>query len=467
MTIECVIISNLLFNEGYARKVIPFLKQDYFSDYIEKTLFNLINEYVEKYNNFPSKEALAIDLSNKDGLNEDTFKKARDYIQSLEYEEETEDGWLVDQTEKFCQEKAVYNAIMSSIQILDDRTGKTSKGSIPQILSDALAVSFDTQIGHDFIEDADARYEFYHAKEVKIPFDLEYFNKITQGGLPKKTLNIALAGTGVGKSLFMCHCAAANMTEGRNVLYITLEMAEERIAERIDANLLDVTVDDLKMLPKEVYEKKINRLRAKTSGKLIVKEYPTACAGSANFRHLLNELKIKKNFVPDIIYIDYLNICMSSRIRNGANVNSYTLVKAIAEELRGLAVEFNVPIFSATQTTRSGYSSSDLGLEDTSESFGLPATADFMFGLQRSEEMDDLNQILVKQLKNRYSDPGVNRRFIVGVDRSKMRLYNVEQSAQEDILDGPVMDNTKFGEQDYERSKPKSKFDRSKFEGFK
>ena len=467
MTIECVIISNLLFNEGYARKVIPFLKQDYFSDYIEKTLFNLINDYVQKYNSFPSKEALAIDLSNKDGLNEDTFKKARDYIQSLEYEEETEDGWLVDQTEKFCQEKAVYNAIMSSIQILDDRTGKTSKGSIPQILSDALAVSFDTQIGHDFIEDADARYEFYHAKEVKIPFDLEYFNKITQGGLPKKTLNIALAGTGVGKSLFMCHCAAANMTEGRNVLYITLEMAEERIAERIDANLLDVTVDDLKMLPKEVYEKKINRLRAKTSGKLIVKEYPTACAGSANFRHLLNELKIKKNFVPDIIYIDYLNICMSSRIRNGANVNSYTLVKAIAEELRGLAVEFNVPIFSATQTTRSGYSSSDLGLEDTSESFGLPATADFMFGLQRSEEMDDLNQILVKQLKNRYSDPGVNRRFIVGVDRSKMRLYNVEQSAQEDILDGPVMDNTKFGEQDYERSKPKSKFDRSKFEGFK
>ena len=343
----------------------------------------------------------------------------KNYIQSLEYEEETEDGWLVDQTEKFCQEKAVYNAIMSSIQILDDRTGKTSKGAIPQILSDALAVSFDTQIGHDFIEDADARYEFYHTKEVKIPFDLEYFNKITQGGLPKKTLNIALAGTGVGKSLFMCHCAAANMTEGRNVLYITLEMAEERIAERIDANLLDVTVDDLKMLPKEVYEKKINRLRAKTSGKLIVKEYPTACAGSANFRHLLNELKIKKNFVPDIIYIDYLNICMSSRIRNGANVNSYTLVKAIAEELRGLAVEFNVPIVSATQTTRSGYSSSDLGLEDTSESFGLPATADFMFGLQRSEEMDDLNQILVKQLKNRYSDPGVNRRFIVGVDRSK------------------------------------------------
>ena len=457
-------MSNLLFNEGYARKVIPFLQQEYFSDYVEKILFNLINDYVQKYNSFPSKEALAIDLSNKDGLNEDIFKKAKEYIQGLNYEEETEDGWLVDQTEKFCQEKAIYNAIMSSIQILDDRTGKTPKGAIPQILSDALAVSFDTQIGHDFIEDANARYEFYHTKEIKIPFDLEYFNKITQGGLPKKTLNIALAGTGVGKSLFMCHCAAANMTQGQNVLYITLEMAEERIAERIDANLLDVTVDELILLPKDIYDKKIERVRNKTKGKLIIKEYPTACAGSANFRHLLNELKIKKNFVPDIIYIDYLNICMSSRIRNGANVNSYTLVKAIAEELRGLAVEFNVPVVSATQTTRSGYSSSDLGLEDTSESFGLPATADFMFGLQRSEEMDDLNQILVKQLKNRYSDPGINRRFILGVDRSKMRLYDVEQSAQEDILDGPVMDNTKFGQEDYERNKPKKKFN---FEGFK
>ena len=464
MAIESVILSNLLFNEGYARKVIPFLQQEYFSDYVEKILFNLINDYVQKYNSFPSKEALAIDLSNKDGLNEDIFKKAKEYIQGLNYEEETEDGWLVDQTEKFCQEKAIYNAIMSSIQILDDRTGKTPKGAIPQILSDALAVSFDTQIGHDFIEDANARYEFYHTKEIKIPFDLEYFNKITQGGLPKKTLNIALAGTGVGKSLFMCHCAAANMTQGQNVLYITLEMAEERIAERIDANLLDVTVDELILLPKDIYDKKIERVRNKTKGKLIIKEYPTACAGSANFRHLLNELKIKKNFVPDIIYIDYLNICMSSRIRNGANVNSYTLVKAIAEELRGLAVEFNVPVVSATQTTRSGYSSSDLGLEDTSESFGLPATADFMFGLQRSEEMDDLNQILVKQLKNRYSDPGINRRFILGVDRSKMRLYDVEQSAQEDILDGPVMDNTKFGQEDYERNKPKKKFN---FEGFK
>jgi archaellum biogenesis ATPase FlaH len=357
---------------------------------------------------------------------------------------------------------------MASIGILDDSTGKTSKGAIPQILSDALAVSFDTHIGHDFLEDADSRYDFYRRKEERIPFDIDFFNKITQGGLPKKTLNIALAGTGVGKSLFMCHCAAANLIKGYNVLYITLEMAEERIAERIDANLLDVTLDDLKLLPKDVYDKKIARLRGKTNHKLIVKEYPTACAGSANFRHLLNELKIKKNFMPDVIYIDYLNICMSSRIKHGANVNSYTLIKAIAEELRGLAVEFNVPIVSATQTTRSGYSNSDVGLEDTSESFGLPATADFMFALiKQSEELADLNQIVVKQLKNRYGDPNLNSRFIVGVDRSKMRLYDVENSAQADLMDGPVMDNTKFGNEDNERNKPKSKFDRAKFAGFK
>ena len=466
MAIENSILNHLVFDEEYGRKVIPFLKDEYFSDYNDRLVFKLITEYVGKYNSFPSKEALAIDLTNKEGVNESSFKECRDLIEKMQ-PTDNELSWLLDQTEKWCQDRAIYNAIMSSIQILDDKSGKTTKGAIPQILSDALAVSFDTHIGHDFIEDSDSRFEFYHTKESRVPFDLDYFNKITQGGLPKKTLNIALAGTGVGKSLFMCHCAAANLTAGLNVLYITLEMAEERIAERIDANLLDVAVDELKILPKDVYDKKINRVKTKTTGKLIVKEYPTACAGSANFRHLLNELKIKKNFIPDIIYIDYLNICMSSRIKNGANVNSYTLIKAIAEELRGLAVEFNVPIVSATQTTRSGYSSSDLGLEDTSESFGLPATADFMFGLQRSETMDDLNQIVVKQLKNRYNDPGINRRFIVGVDRSKMRLYDVEQSAQEDLLDGPVMDNTKFGEEDYERSRPKSKFDRSKFEGFK
>ena len=355
MAIENTIFKNLVFNEEYGRKVIPFLKSEYFSDQKDKIVFELISDYVKKYNNFPSIEALAIDLSNKEGIGEQTFNQAKEVVSGLSEDVETKLEWLLDQTEKFCQDKAIYNAIMSSIQILDNKSEKTTKGSIPQILSDALAVSFDTHIGHDFLDDAENRFEFYHTKEVRIPFDLDYFNKITQGGLPKKTLNICLAGTGVGKSMFMCHCAAANLTQGLNVLYITLEMAEERIAERIDANLLDIPVDELKTIPKESYDKKIDRLRRKTQGKLIVKEYPTACAGSANFRHLLNELKIKKNFIPDIIYIDYLNICMSSRIKHGANVNSYTLIKAIAEELRGLAVEFNVPIISATQTTRSGY----------------------------------------------------------------------------------------------------------------
>lgn len=467
MAIERVIFNGLVFNEEFARKVIPFLKEEYFADYNEKVIFRLIDSYVKKYNSFPSKEAIAIDLSNESNVGEDSFKKCKDIVQEIQKDENSKLDWLLDQTEKWCQERALYNAIMKSIQVMDDKTGKFSKGSIPQILTDALGVSFDTHIGHDFIEDADSRFEFYHTVESRIPFDLDYFNKITQGGLPKKTLNIALAGTGVGKSLFMCHCAAANMIAGLNVLYITMEMAEERIAERIDANLLDVTLDELKLIPKDSYDKKMSRVKNKTTGKLVIKEYPTACAGSANFRHLLNELKIKKNFVPDIIYIDYLNICLSSRIKNGANVNSYTLVKAIAEELRGLAVEFDVPIVSATQTTRSGYSSSDVGLEDTSESFGLPATADFMFALISTEELQDLGQIMVKQLKNRYNDPGINRRFVVGVDRSKMRLYDVEQSAQEDLLDGPVMDNTKFGEEDYERNRQKPKFDRSKFEGFK
>jgi replicative DNA helicase len=355
MAIESTIFGNLLFNEEYARKVIPFLKEEYFSDSTDKNIFKLIDEYVKKYNGFPSKEALLIDLSNLDSVNQDVYTKSKEAITNLNHDENTKLEWLMDQTEKFCQEKAVYNAIMSSIQILDDKTGKTSKGAIPQVLSDALAVSFDTNIGHDFIEDAESRFEFYHKKESRIPFELDYFNKITQGGLPKKTLNIALAGTGVGKSLFMCHCAAGNLNQGLNVLYITMEMAEEKIAERIDANLLDVPLDQLALIPKDSYDKKIEKLRSKTKGKLIVKEYPTACAGSANFRHLLNELKLKKSFEPDIIYIDYLNICMSSRLKYGANVNSYTYIKAIAEELRGLAVEYNVPIISATQTTRSGF----------------------------------------------------------------------------------------------------------------
>jgi len=467
MAIETTILSNLVFNEEYGRKVIPFLKEDYFTNQQDRVVFKLIIEYVNKYNAFPSKEAIAIDLSNKDGVSEETFKNSKELIAGLSVDTETKVDWLLDQTEKFCQDKAVYNAIMSSIQILDDKKTVEGKGSIPKILSDALGVSFDTHIGHDFLEDFEERFDFYHRKEEKIPFDLEYFNKITKGGLPKKTLNICLAGTGVGKSLFMCHCAASNLVNGKNVLYITMEMAEEKIAERIDANLLDTPVDELALLPKDAYDKKVQRVRSKTSGKLIVKEYPTACAGSANFRHLLNELKLKKNFVPDIIYIDYLNICMSSRIKNGANVNSYTLVKAIAEELRGLAVEFNVPVVSATQTTRSGYSNSDLGLEDTSESFGLPATADFMFGIHTNEKLEGFSQIMVKQLKNRYNDPGLHRRFVIGIDRAKMRLYDVEQSAQDLTDDSPVMDNGKFMSEDTERTKKVSKFDKAKFAGFK
>lgn len=467
MRIEKTILSHLVFNEEFARKTIPFLKLEYFSDYTERTLYDLIDNYIKQYNAMPSKEALAIDVSNRDNLSDEQFKACKDYIETLDIDSETKLDWLLDQTEKFCQDKAIYNAIMDSIKILDDKTGAKAKGSIPQILSDALAVSFDSSIGHDFLEDYMPRYEFYHQKEKRIPFDLEYLNKITKGGLPNKTLNIALAGTGVGKSLFMCHCAAHNLTNGNNVLYITMEMAEERIAERIDANLLDTPIDELELMPKDVYEKKIARIHKKTTGKLIIKEYPTAGAGSANFRHLLNELKIKRNFAPDIIYIDYLNICMSSRIKFGANVNSYTYVKAIAEELRGLAVEFDVPIVSATQTTRSGFASSDVDLTDTSESFGLPATADFMFALISTEQLQDLNQIMVKQLKNRYNDPSTFRRFVVGVDRSKMRLYDVEQSGQDDLLDGPVMDNTEFGYQDFERSKKKPKFNKDVFKEFK
>lgn len=467
MSFQHVIFSNLLFNEEYARKVIPFLKEEYFSDYSDKIVFRLINSYVNEYNAFPSKEALAIDLTNLEGINEDAFKSSKDVIESLE-KDDTKLEWLVDKTEVFCQEKAVYNAIMKSIEIIDDKSGKLTKGSIPQILTEALGVSFDAHIGHDFINDADSRYEFYHTKEVRIPFDLDYFNKITKGGLPKKTLNTILAGTAVGKSLAMCHFASANLVSGLNVLYITMEMAEERIAERIDANLLDVSLDELKLIPKDVYDKKIEKLKKKSTGKLIIKEYPTASAGSANFRHLINELKIKKNFIPDIIYIDYLNICASSRIRAGSNVNSYTLIKSIAEELRGLAVENNVPIVTATQTTRGGYSNSDLELTDTSESFGLPATVDFMIGLSTSEELEELGQIMVKQLKNRYGDPNKFKRFVIGVDRSKMRLFDVEQTAQDDLIDDkPVMDKTKFGEEDYERSRKKPKFDKSKFEAFR
>ena len=471
MRIEHIIFGNLIENEEYGRKVIPFLKEEYFTDTVDRKIFSIIHEYVGKYNNFPTKSAVEIDLNDVGGLSDDQFKIAKEVVSGLDKSEDRDVAWLVDNTEKFCKDKALYNALMQSIQIVDDsKKNSISVGSIPQILTDALGVSFDSHIGHDFLNDAAERYEFYHRKEVRIGFDLDFFNKITQGGLPRKTLNIALAGTGVGKSLFMCHNAAQNLMSGQNVLYITLEMAEERIAERIDANLLGVTLDDLKDLPQAIYYKLVGKVKERAKGKLIVKEYPTACAGSANFRHLLNELKIKKNFIPDIIYIDYLNICASSRIKPGSNVNSYTYIKAIAEELRGLAVEFNVPIVSATQTNRSGFSNSDVGLEDTSESFGLPATADFMFALITSEELRQLNQIMVKQLKNRYGDPSVHKRFVIGVDYSKMRLYNVEASAQEDLVqdeDRPVFDNSASGYRLENESKPVSKFEKIKFAGFK
>jgi replicative DNA helicase len=460
--IEQTIFSNLIYNEEYARRVIPFLRKDYFQSRIDQTLFELIVNFVEKYNNFPTKPALSVEASNVANFSEDEHDRLTKTIDAL-VDEPTDLQWLVDNTEKFCQDKAIYNAIYKSINILDSKTVAEDKGSIPSILSDALGVSFDTNIGHDLLEDVDARYDFYHKKETRVPFDLDYFNRITKGGLPNKTLNIILAGTNVGKSLFMCHCAASNVAKGKNVLYITMEMAEERIAERVDANLLNVSMDELSLLPRDVYEKKVARIKSNTPGKLIIKEYPTASAGSAHFRHLLNELKLKKNFTPEVIYIDYLNICASSRLKYGANVNSYSYIKAIAEELRGLAVEFNVPIVSATQTTRSGFTSSDIGLEDTSESFGLPATADLMFALISTEELQEMNQIMVKQLKNRYGDPNLHRRFVIGVDRAKMKLYDVEQHAQEDVVDDkPLFDSSDTGK----RMKSERKFDKNVFESF-
>lgn len=456
-------MKNLIWNEGYARKVLPFVKDSYFTDNNEKVVYRNIESFILKYNSLPTREALSIIASETTGVSDIAIKDIQSIIESLENpkDEKTDEQWLLDQTEKFCQEKAVYNAVLESITILDGKTGKT-KGAIPQILTDALAVSFDTNVGHDYLKDADARYEFYHRVEAKIPFDLDFFNKITGGGVSRKTLNILLAGTGVGKSLAMCHMAAANLAIGHNVLYITMEMAEEKIAERIDANLLNVALDDLQALPKDVYDKRIEKLRQKTQGKLIIKEYPTASASVINFRSLLNELNLKRSFRPDIIYIDYLNICSSARIKPGGNVNSYTYIKSIAEELRGLAVEFNLPVISATQTTRSGYGSTDVELTDTSESFGLPATADFMVALISTEDLEQLNQIMVKQLKNRYRDPTVNKRFVLGIERAKMRLYDVEQEAQDDLVDSgqksvPVMDTTQFGKSDM----------KNKFKGFK
>ena len=462
MKLEQTILKNLIYDEDFLRKVLPFIKEEYFSDRTDRAIFNEISKFTESYNSSPTIEALELAIREKRNLTDDELEKCDTCLQEIvkAREEKSKIDWLVDKTEKFCQEKAIYNAVLGSISILDGKDKTQDKGSIPKLLSDALAISFDNSVGHDYLENSDERYDFYHRKEERIPFDLEFFNKITKGGLPNKTLNIALAGTGVGKSLFMCHVAAGAMVQGKNVLYITMEMSEEKIAERIDANLLNVTVDDLVDLPKELYDKKIERLREKTVGKLIIKEYPTASASSIHFRTLLNELNLKKSFVPNIIFIDYLNICCSARIKAGANVNSYTYVKSIAEELRGLAVEFGVPIVSATQTTRSGFSSSDPGLEDTSESFGLPATADLMFALISSEELEEMGQIMVKQLKNRYNDPTYFKRFTLGIDRSKMRLYDVDQSGQDGITDsGQDKPLNTFGN----REKPQKK----SFDGFK
>ena len=449
-TIERTTLSNLVYNEPYARKVLPFIKPEYFGNRHERVVFEEINKFMEKYGNQPTKEALSIELDNRKDLNDEEFKSINTIVETLS-NAEVDMQWLVDTTEKFCKDKAVYNAILNGIQIIEGKDKEHTAEAIPSILSEALAVAFDQNVGHDYVEDGENRFEFYHKKEEKIEFDLEYFNKITKGGIPQKTLNIALAGTGVGKSLFMCHMAASTLMQGKNVLYITLEMAEERIAERIDANLMNITMDDLHDLPKKMFTDRLSKIQTKTNGKLIIKEYPTASAHTGHFRSLIKELALKKSFRPDIIFIDYLNICASSRFKGNANVGSYFYIKAIAEELRGLAVENNVPIMSATQTTRGGYANSDVGLEDTSESFGLPATADLMFALISTEELESLNQIMVKQLKNRYNDPGTNKRFVVGIDRARMKLYDCEQEAQHDIIDSgqeddtPAFDKTTFG----------------------
>ena len=448
-TIERTTLSNLVYNEPYARKVLPFIKPEYFSDRHERVVFEEINQFMEKYGNQPTKQALSIELDNRKDLNEEEFKSVQQIVETLS-DAQVDMQWLVDTTEKFCKDKAVYNAILNGIQIIEGKDKQHTAEAIPSILSEALAVAFDQNVGHDYVENGEERYEFYHKKEEKLEFDLDYFNKITKGGLPQKTLNIALAGTGVGKSLFMCHMAASTLMQGKNVLYITMEMAEERIAERIDANLMNITMDDLHELPKKMFTDRLSKIQTKTNGKLIIKEYPTASAHTGHFRSLIKELALKKSFNPDIIFIDYLNICASSRFKGNANVGSYFYIKAIAEELRGLAVEHNVPIMSATQTTRGGYANSDIGLEDTSESFGLPATADLMFALISTEDLESLNQLMVKQLKNRYNDPGLNKRFVVGIDRARMKLYDCEQEAQDDIIDsgqdeGATFDKTTFG----------------------
>ena len=454
LTIERTVLTQLVSNEEYTRKVLPFLKGDYFSDRSEKIVFEEITKFVEKYNKIPTKTSLEIEVQSRKDLNEADFKNVISLVKSLQNDENVSFPWLVDTTESFCKDKAIYNAIVEGIQIIDGTDKQRGPDAIPSILSDALAVGFDNRVGHDYLLDSDKRFEYYHKIEDKIPFDLEFFNKITKGGLPPKTLNIVMSGTGVGKTLFMCHVAANCLSQGKNVLYITLEMAEERIAERIDANLMNISMEDLHDLPKQMFDNKIEKIVKATSGQLIVKEYPTASAHTSHFRGLIKELAIKKSFRPDIIFVDYLNICASSRFKGAISVNSYMYIKSIAEELRGLAVETNVPIMSATQTNRGAFNSSDVGLEDVSESFGLPATADFMFALISNEELDELNQIAVKQLKNRYNDLTINKRFVIGIDRAKMRLSDVKLTEQSDVVDSGqqeefaelVFDNTDFGE---------------------
>ena len=450
--IEQTILRKLLTDDEFMRKVLPFIKAENFEGPY-KTLFKEAGKFVDKYNKLPTREAFLVELNEHSNLSNEAFSTAVDIAQNLFDGDKVDEKWLLENTEKWCQDRAIYNAVMESITIIDGKHEKLTKNALPNLLQEALGVAFDTQVGHDYVEQAGERFEFYHKEEDRIPFDLEYFNRITKGGVPNKTLNVCLAGTGVGKSLFMCHVAAAALTEGQNVLYITMEMAEERIAERIDANLLNVPIDQLDKMSKDMFTSKVADLARKTTGKLIIKEYPTGAAHSGHFRALLNELKLKKQFIPNVIFIDYLNICSSSRMKGlGGSINSYSYIKAIAEELRGLAVEFELPIFSATQTNRSGYSNSDIGLEDTSESFGLPATADLMFALITSEELEGMGQLMVKQLKNRYNDPTSYRRFVVGVDRSKMRLYDIEESQQTLKDDTPVFDKTPTGK---------------KFEGFK
>jgi len=456
--IEFVILKNLLCNENYSRKVLPFIKEEYFEDINQKIVFEEINSFIRQYNQLATKEILLIEVDKRSDINEDNYKSIAKILEGFD-DSISEFDWLINTTEKWCRDRAIYLALMESIHIADGKNDKKNRDAIPSILSDALAVSFDNHVGHDYLQDYEERYETYHKKEQKIEFDLEYFNKITKGGLPNKTLNIALAGTGVGKSLFMCHVASACLLQGRNVLYITLEMAEEKIAERIDANLLNVNIKDIGDLPKSIFESKVNSIVKKTQGTFIIKEYPTASAHAGHFKALLNELSLKKSFKPNIIFIDYLNICASSRYKGNLSVNSYSYIKAIAEELRGLAVEFNVPIVSATQTTRSGSTNSDPDLTDTSESFGLPATADLMFALISTEELEGLGQIMVKQLKNRYNDPTMNKRFIVGIDRAKMRLYDVDQTAQNNVVDN--------GQEEEYNSEEKKKPLKEKFGAFK